>query len=305
MSVYNGQRYLRESVESILDQTFADFELIIVNDGSTDASRAILAEYEKRDCRVRVIDQENQGLTRALIRGCEEARGEYIARQDADDRSHPERLARQVELLRGHPEVSLLSCFTHFIGPEGEDLFTVERHDAPPQATARLRAVRVQDLLGVTHHGSALFRRSDYDRAGGYRKEFYFAQDMDLWTRLVDHGMLAFVREVLYSARFEPSAISGRYARHQQELAKIIVQLRAVRERGVSEAPLLARAAAIRPGANGWRPPRLGGGDYFIARVLQARGDPRAIHYLHRALRANPFHLKARVALLRSAWRKR
>lgn len=300
MSVYNGCEFLRSSVTSILEQDFGDFEFIIVNDGSTDASRDILAEFVHEDRRIRVLDQENQGLTKSLIRGCAEARGEYIARQDADDWSHPQRLGRQVRYLAAHPEVTLLSCFTRLVGPEDEDLYTVERYDAPQEATSRLRATRLKMLRGINAHGSAIFRRDEYRRTGGYRWQFYFAQDLDLWTRLTDFGLLAFVPEVLYHARFEPSAISGRHAALQRELAKIVIELCAARNRGDDETPLLERARTIRPESSGWRRPVAGSGDYFIGRVLQRRGDPRAIAYLRRAVEINPLHFKARLTLLLS-----
>src|SRR6266496_3005617 len=99
MSVYNGADHLRETIDSILAQEGVAFELIVVNDGSTDQSAKILEEYASRDKRVRVFQQENQGLTRSLIRGCSEARGKYIARQDAGDVSLTDRLVKQMNCL--------------------------------------------------------------------------------------------------------------------------------------------------------------------------------------------------------------
>jgi len=122
MSVYNGAKYLRESVESILSQGGVDFEFIIVNGGSTDESGNILGEYAARDDRIRIIEQENTGLTRALIRGCNEGKGKYIARQDAGDVSLPERLKSQAEHFTKEPEAVLVSCGTRFVGSEGEHL---------------------------------------------------------------------------------------------------------------------------------------------------------------------------------------
>lgn len=300
MSVYNGERHLRESVESVLGQEYGDFELLIVNDGSTDGSRDILAQYARQDGRLRIIDQENQGLTRALIRACAEARAPYIARQDADDVSLPGRLARQVAFLEGHRDVTLLSCWTEFVGPENEVLFAVERRERAAEATRSLRAGARAELKGIPGHGTAFFRRSDYERAGGYRPQFYFAQDLDLWMRLTDFGLVAFVPEVLYRARIDPDAISGRHAAAQRELARIIVELKTQRERGGEDAALLERAAQIGP-AHGPRTTR-GGGHYFIGRLLQRRQDPRGAKYLRLALEANPFHWRARIALALDAW---
>ena len=99
MSVFNGGDYLQTALESVLDQEGVDFEFVVVDDGSTDGSAAKLAEIARRDARVRVIRQENAGLTRALMRGCSEARGDFVARQDGDDLSCAGRLARQARVL--------------------------------------------------------------------------------------------------------------------------------------------------------------------------------------------------------------
>ena len=100
MGVYNAERTLKAAVESILSQSFSDFELIVVNDGSTDKTQEILADFARRDARVRVVTQTNQGLTRSLILGCELASGRYIARQDADDVSMPDRFMQLVQLIQ-------------------------------------------------------------------------------------------------------------------------------------------------------------------------------------------------------------
>jgi glycosyltransferase involved in cell wall biosynthesis len=245
MSVYDGERYLRESVESVLAQTFTDFELIVVNDGSTDASREILAEFERHDSRLRVIDQENQGLTRALIRGCAEARGHYLARQDAGDTSLSTRLGVQVAYLDNHSEVALLSCWTQFLGPDNEELFLARRTDTNQEATFRLRQRKLCHLQGVTHHGSTMFRRADYLHVGGYRWQFRYAQDLDLWLRLTDLGQLAFIPEVLYLARFTPDCISMRSHGPQVQLARLAVESAKARQAGNGDQRWLDQAAAI------------------------------------------------------------
>ena len=128
MSVYNGAKYLRESVESILSQKSVDFEFIIVNDGSTDDSENILDEYAVQDNRIRIIKQKNMGLTQALIRGCNEARGTYIARQDANDVSLQGRLKKQLEYLKSHGMSSKVYASIFMICPKipfGNRLFAV------------------------------------------------------------------------------------------------------------------------------------------------------------------------------------
>src|SRR5438128_1485891 len=106
-SVYNGERYLLPSLESVLGQQGVDLELVVVNDGSTDRTGQILDDLASRDNRLRVLHQTNRGLTEALARGCSEARGRYIARHDADDLSLPGRLRRQQRLLDGDPGLSM------------------------------------------------------------------------------------------------------------------------------------------------------------------------------------------------------
>ena len=299
MSVYNGERYLRESVESVLAQTFTDFELIVINDGSTDASREILAEFETHDSRLRVIDQENQGLTRALILGCAEARGRYVARQDADDLSVPIRFATQLPYLQRHPEVALLSCSTRFIGPEGERLWELQSPDCNKLATSRLRCLDLDRLQGVNGHGSTMFRRADYLHVGGYRWQFRYAQDLDLWLRLTDLGQLAFVPEVLYLARFTPDCISMRSHGPQVQLARLAVESAKARQAGNSDQQWLDQAATI--GQSGQRKSSRDGaaGACFIGSCLIKQGDARGIKYLKQAIRLNPWHLRAWVTLIR------
>ncbi len=298
MSVYNGTDTVDRSVESILAQEAVDFEFIIVNDGSKDGTKEILDGYAARDRRVLVIHQENKGLTKALIRGCSEARGELIARQDADDVSLPGRLAMQAEMLHAHSEVALVSCWTQFIGPEDEPLYEVCRKDTPTDATEKLRCGDAGKIKGISGHGTAMFRRADYLRAGGYREQFYFAQDLDLWLRLTDFGQLAFVPVVLYQARFGTSDISGKYHREQIQLADLMIDAHQAKQRGESEEPFLAKAARIRPDGRKSNRRQRASGPYFIGKMLLKRGDSRGRKYLWQAVRNYPLHFRGWFALL-------
>src|SRR6266852_4656567 len=196
MSVYNGSTDLRTSVDSILSQEGVTLELIVVNDGSTDHSANILEEYASSDERVRVISQQNQGLTRALVVGCAAARGEYIARLDAGDISLPGRLIKQLNAISENPDSAFVSCGTRFVGPKGEYLYDVSR-DAT-EATTHLLTLNADEISGPSSHPSTLFSRSLYERVGGYRSAFYFAQDLDLWIRLAEHGRHVVIPEILY-----------------------------------------------------------------------------------------------------------
>jgi glycosyltransferase involved in cell wall biosynthesis len=297
MSVYNGARRLRPTIESILGQTDRDFELVIVDDGSTDATPAILASYAQLDPRVRVITQSNTGLTRALIRGCGEARGRLIARQDCGDESHPERLARQRALIDSAPDIVLVSCATAYRGPEGELLYDVSGQG--DQVRESLLRDGVDSVRGLTHHGSAMFRRAAYQEAGGYRAEFYFAQDLDLWTRLARLGRIEFLSQVLYDAVIEPRAISAAYRGKQIESAGISLALRDEQLSGSERQALLDHAAAIRPDRKRNVRRDEASALYFIASCLRRNGDVRWRGYALTALRSNALHLRTWLLLLR------
>jgi glycosyltransferase involved in cell wall biosynthesis len=124
MSVFNGERFLREAVDSILGQTYRDLELIVIDDGSADGSGEILAQRRQADARLRVFPQANMGLTRSLNRGVELSTGEYVARMDADDLSEPRRFERQVAFMDAHPDVGLLGTAYREIDGEGRVLGT-------------------------------------------------------------------------------------------------------------------------------------------------------------------------------------
>ncbi len=177
MSVYNGEKYIKESVESILSQTFRDFEFIIINDGSTDSSKDILHNYSQKDQRIKVIDQENMGLTKSLNKGIHLSKGEYIARQDVDDISLPERLAKEFEALSSSDETDLVCTWYYIIDESGEML--LERK--LPDSRQMNKIIKRQNLLA---HSSVLFRKSSFLRAGGYDERYRYGQDWFLWLKM-------------------------------------------------------------------------------------------------------------------------
>jgi glycosyltransferase involved in cell wall biosynthesis len=294
--VYNGGTDLRPSLESVLDQRGVEFELIVVDDGSTDDTPVLLDELARRDPRVRAIRQENQGLTRALIRGCAEARGEFIARHDGDDLSLPGRLERQARRLQDDPSLCLVSCWATARGPGDELLLEICRSEEPDAATDGL----LNRYEGPPHHGSVMFRRSCYERVGGYRAEFYFAQDSDLWLRLGEVGQLAYEQDFLYSFRVGEGSISSRWRAVQHALGELAHECQAARRAGKREDEPLRRAAALRPGLVPSARPDLTAGAYFVGRCLLARRDPRARRYFRKVLARRPWSLKAWASLLQS-----
>lgn len=191
MSVYNGEKYLREAIESILRQTFTDFEFIIVNDGSTDSSLEIIQSYP--DERIRLINNEkNIGLTKSLNKALKLAGGEYIARQDADDISLPNRFEEQMKYFEEHPETALLGTSFYRIGRDGE---VIGKRIALANPDNKLR----QENQFM--HGSVMFRKEVIDNLGGYNELIRYSQDYELWLRIAKHYQTRNLTRVLYQFR--------------------------------------------------------------------------------------------------------
>ncbi len=297
MSVFNGGATLNRSVDSVLSQEDVNIELIVVDDGSTDDSQNILKEYATNDRRVKLVSQENQGLTKALQAGCAIARGSYIARQDAGDVSLPGRLNKQLNCIRQQTNSAFVSCGTRYVGPKGEQLFDVEQD--PTEATNRLLTLDPKKVRGPSSHPSTLFSKEVYERVGGYRSSFYFAQDLDLWIRFAEQGKHIVIPEVLYEASVTVESISGRYRREQVLLTELILTGARLRRDGLSEQPILSQAESIRPSVKK-SASRLSRARalYFIGSCLKRRNNPRAAYYFREALRSFPFHLKSAARLL-------
>lgn len=204
MSVHNGRKYLVEAVESILNQTFRDFEFIIVDDGSSDGSTEILKYYAGRDSRVRLIIQENQGLTKSLNTALGIARGEYIARMDADDISRLDRFANQLSFLRAHPEVVCVGAEVELVTEDGIRL-GVRNH---PNGHESIRRRLLLGDGGAMTHPVILFRREIALKIGGYDENFTTTQDLDFYLRLSEVGFLENLPEILLDWRQHPRSVN-------------------------------------------------------------------------------------------------
>jgi len=204
MPVLDAEPFLEEAVESILGQSFGDFELLALDDGSTDASPRMLEALAARDARVRVLHREHAGLARRLNEGIEQARGEFVARMDADDVAHPERLARQVEYLRAHPECVAVGTDTLEVDSERWPIRTLGVVAAHEEIEARL----LQGDGGALVHASAMYRREALRALGGYRVELEAGEDVDLHLRLAERGRLANLTEVLFEYRKNPAGVT-------------------------------------------------------------------------------------------------
>ena len=207
MAVFNDERYLPQAVESILGQTFGDFEFLIVDDGSTDGTPAILEEYRRADRRVRVMRQPNAGQAVALNRGCSLARGTYVARIDGDDASMKDRLSLQIEFLRRNGHVGLLGGAVDLIDSKGRRF----DRDGCPLDDSDIR--RALDQGCCFYHSAVMFRTDAWRVAGGYRKAFLYAEDYDLWLRMAERYQVANLPDALTSRRIHGQQVSARHLR--------------------------------------------------------------------------------------------
>lgn len=196
MSVYNGAEYLKEAIDSVLSQSFQDFEFIIWNDGSTDESETIIKEY--KDGRIRYFYHENTGLGAALKMACREAQCEYVLRMDADDICLPDRFKKQYEYMENHPEIVLNSSPVYYINQEGKYL----GQTFPFTNDYILRG----GVLSIFHSG-AIFRKDAYIKSGEYpiTKD---SQDDLLWSRMRHFGKFSNFKEPLLKYRLIETSIS-------------------------------------------------------------------------------------------------
>lgn len=200
MSVYNAQEYLDHAITSILEQTFMDFEFIIINDGSTDRSLEIIKNFD--DPRIRLIDRENKGLTASLNEAIELAEGEYLARQDADDFSHPERFEKEVARLEADPGLGLI----------GSNYVVVDERDNPVNQTnvfTHPDDLKVAEALSNQFgHGSVMMRAETVEEVGPYDPAVGIVEDYDLFVRISHVARIANIKEPLYYWRRNPVGVS-------------------------------------------------------------------------------------------------
>jgi hypothetical protein len=203
MTIYNAGPYLYPAIASLLAETYRDFELVAIENGSTDGSVDVARQFSGKDRRVRLIElPENIGRTPALNLALKEARGEYVAILDADDITAPERLQRQVALLDAKPDVVLVACHVHMIDGEGNIIGEV----FPPTETAALR-----DAIAYSNpfqHSSCMMRRGTVIELGGYSDRYKFAMDFALWIALARKGEVAMIGEPLACIRDHGSRLT-------------------------------------------------------------------------------------------------
>jgi glycosyltransferase involved in cell wall biosynthesis len=221
LPVYNGEKYLESAIESILNQTYSHFEVLLLDDGSTDQSLAIASTWAQQDARIQVHHHANRGLCQTLQKGVNLAQGKYIARMDADDIAHPERLERQVHYLEQHSDCVALGSAITVIDPENDRI-------VQPSVSQNHGAI-VAELLSWQGaricHPTVMMRTEAVKAVGGYTQEYHY-EDVDLFLKLAQRGTLANLPERLLDYRWHLSSIShtrnlARAAEIEQKISQI------------------------------------------------------------------------------------
>ena len=228
MPAYNAERYIAQAVESVLAQTFTDFEFLIVDDGSTDETRSILERYAGADSRISLVSRPNTGYVAALNEMLGRARCPLLARMDADDVARPDRFERQIAFLRDHLDHVLVGSRVTIIDPDGEPLTELGDAQTHEELERGLLAARGQ----LIYHPAVMMRREAVLGVGGYDPLLETAEDLDLFLRLARVGRLANLGEPLLSYREHLSKVGHLRTARQGAVARTIL-LEAHRQRGL------------------------------------------------------------------------
>jgi glycosyltransferase involved in cell wall biosynthesis len=219
MAMYNNEKYLAETLDSILAQTFKDFELIITDDGSSDNSLVIAKDYAKRDNRIRVLSFPHRGQTATRNEAVKYAdpNSKYLMNHDSDDISFPVKIERLVKYLEEHPEIAAVGCFAECFDDEG-NLKGQYRGECKPE--------KIRETFGKANpmiHSATLFRREVFNKIGGYNNKFQLCEDYDFFARALMKGFnLANIPDVLHRVRLHPKSLTSVYASSLQRVVQKI-----------------------------------------------------------------------------------
>ena len=202
--VHNSENFLREAIESVLMQTYTNFELLLINDGSTDSSLNIIRQYAKKDLRITFISHRRKGMAKTLNDGLHKAKYELIIRMDADDVMLPMRVKRQLDYMSDHKEITVASCLAYYINSKGKKIG--KTYSDLKNYKVGQRYYKENKPIGLLHPG-VIFRKKDIIDAGGYRSKFWPAEDIDLWNRLIEKGKkIVVMQEILLMYRIHISS---------------------------------------------------------------------------------------------------
>ena len=228
MAVYNGVDYLDEAIKSILEQTLADFEFLILDDGSKDNSLKIIQKYASYDSRIIVITRENRGFAFSLNEMLTISKGKYIARMDQDDIALPDRFKLQIQYLENHPNVAVLGGGCHMIDHKGRYLTSFTH----PETDAEIQSKILAGHCAISHP-SAMIRREILMSNGGYDLDFGLVEELDLWLRLGEKAELANLQEPIIKYRLHSKSVSEKNGILQREAGKRACEA-AWKRRGIS-----------------------------------------------------------------------
>ncbi|MEB3160913.1 MAG: glycosyltransferase family A protein [Synechocystis sp.] len=219
MPVYNAERFLLAAINSILNQTFKDFEFIIIDDGSEDKSTLIAQDCQRQDSRITFIQNSHQGVIATRNLGLANAKAKYIAVMDADDIALPERLAKQVDFLETHADHVAVGSRVLLIDPDGWPIRPFSEHTSH-QA---IDQAHLHGEGGAMCHPSVLMRTEAVRQIGGYRTTLKSAEDIDLFLRLAEMGFVANLPEILLKYRMHPKSIGHSSNIEQKQFANLAI----------------------------------------------------------------------------------
>ena len=205
MPAYNAERFIGDAIESILSQTLRNYELIIIDDGSEDRTYDIISQYARKDNRIRVIRQNNSGISNTLNRGIAEARSPWVAIMHADDVALPQRLEKQLQATQANPNVVVWGTYAYHISSRGKILSISQTGPISENEFHERR--RIGELM-IVLHPSAFIKKEIVQRVGGYNPDFDGSEDLELFDRMAEHGAMVALPEPLICYRIHSSSIS-------------------------------------------------------------------------------------------------
>ena len=291
MPAYNTGKYIHEAISSVLEQTFTDFELLIINDGSTDDTLAIINSFT--DARIRVINQDNKGVANALNNGLNNSRAPYIARFDADDVCYPNRLQVQYDFITAHSDYSIIGSACDYTDVNGEYVFTYQ-----PAAYSNAEIQQLDYKICPFIHSGVFYKKDVILKAGGYNERAYTFEDHFLWANILKNEKACNLQQSLIKVRWNPESITIDEKWRTNTFRKI--KYNALNKLAITE----AGGIKLRQIAKQQHSPRIKEGAYYALlgkKYLWNNYQPvKARQNLIKTLSISPLHIKNYFLLLLS-----